>query len=197
LIKERGCSRALESTFERRIVEDCWVGVSQKYISSDTRSFGKSKVNSQELRFKVENYYERVTQKYISIDMKGQLLVFMSTVDMSPGVVVVTSTLPPIDVISEARPLLGLPPAAIPNPRKSRVVCFGANMEWFPLISSFNPEFPSQGSPRPSPAAIDTPSGSTRLWWFRAKLSCWAAAEEDDTKLKPRSNEAFDAAAPT
>ena len=105
-----------------------------------------------------------------------------------------TSSPPPIDVIKADRPLLGLPPAAIPNPRKSRVVCFGPNIEGVPIINSFNPEPPSQ-CPSPSPAGTEAFSGST-CRWLQCKLSCCPDEDEDETMPNPRSNDAFVAAAP-
>lgn len=94
---------------------------------------------------------------------------------------------PPIDVISADRPPAGLPPAAIPSPRKSSVVCLGPNTEEeeLPIMSSFKPAPSSQGSPSPRPAA--TRSGS---------ICCTEGDEEDETNPNPRSKDAFVAAAP-
>nr|GMD49950.1 hypothetical protein Iba_chr11aCG7970 [Ipomoea batatas] len=74
-----------------------------------------------------------------------------------------TSMFPPMDVIRAESPGEGPPPAAIPNPRRSRVGCLGPNMEGVPNISSFKPEPPSQGRPSPRPAANDAPSVSICL----------------------------------
>lgn len=106
-----------------------------------------------------------------------------------------TSRPPPMDVINADRPPLGLPPAAIPSPRKSSVVCFGPNMEGVPIISSFKPEPPSQGRPSPSPAATEPLSGST-CRWGHCKFSCCVDGDVDDMIPNPRSKEAFVPAAP-
>nr|GMD54117.1 hypothetical protein Iba_chr11cCG9080 [Ipomoea batatas] len=94
-----------------------------------------------------------------------------------------TSMFPPMDVIRAESPGEGPPPAAIPNPRRSRVGCLGPNTEGVPNISSFKPEPPSQGRPSPRPASVSI--------CLPLHSCCPLEGEDEETIPSPLRNDEF------
>ena len=103
---------------------------------------------------------------------------------------------PLIEASSAESPAVEAPPGTIPSPRRTRVVGLFTNSDDGPIISPIKAGPPSEGSPNPSPAPTGLLSAFTCPLHWVVLLSCCADEDGDIANPKPRSKDAFDAAAP-